>query len=185
MLRNNKRLGRRCMQSHMEMGECVNVKNKPIGERIWDKTNLLLPIEIFDEMKRLNVSFVELDNIINSYIEWRNKAFGVNIGHSRVKLTMLNMEFAFSVSGDFIIWNSNGFTALGRYDIDCNAPPTREFIEWIYCILDNYSHNILHCSDCGKPLPDGKYAGRYFAGVYCEDCWEEKWRAIEAAEDYE
>lgn len=160
-------------------------ETKNLGARIWDKTNLLLPVEIFEEMKRLNVSFKELDNIIDSHTEWRNKAFGINIGHSCVKLVTNGMEFAFSVTGDFTIWDSKGSTALGTYDIVTNASPTKEFIDWLHQIIDDYSHKIIHCSDCGKPLPDGKCAGRYFAGVYCKDCWEREWRAIEAAEDYE
>lgn len=168
-------------------------ETKPLGARIWDRTNLLFPVEIFDEMKRLNVSFKELDNIIDSYIEWRNEAFGINIGHSCVKLAALDMEFAFSVTGSFTIWDSNGSTTLGAYSIDVSSPPTSEFIEWLYKIIDDYSNGILHCSDCGKPLSNGEYAGRYFgeyagryfAGIYCKDCWNKTWRAIEAAEDYE
>lgn len=163
----------------------MNTKNVPLGARIWDKSNLLLPVEIFDEMKRLNVNFKELDDIIDSYIEWRNEAFGINIGHSCVKLVANNMKFVFSVTRDFTIWDSDGSTTLGGYDIDCNAPPTSEFMDWLYQIIDDYSHKIIHCSDCGRSLPNGNHAGRYFAGVYCKDCWERKWRAIEAAEDYE
>lgn len=160
-------------------------ETKPLGARIWDKTNLLLPVEIFDEMKRLNVSFAELDNIIDSYTEWRNKALGINIGHSKVKLTAFGAEFAFGVYDEFTLWDSDGSTSLGRRGINRSFPPTSEFIDWLYQIIDDYSHKIIHCSDCGKPLSEGKCAGRYFAGVYCQDCWKRKWRAIEAAEDYE
>lgn len=160
-------------------------KTKPLGERIWNKSNLLFPVEIFDEMKRLNVSFKELDSIIESYAEWRNRTFGINIGHSCVKLVANDIKFAFSVTWDFTIWNSDGSTSLGRCGIDRSLPPTDEFIDWLYQIIDDYSHKIIHCSDCGKPLPEGKCAGSYFAGVYCKDCWERKWRVIEAAEDYE
>lgn len=160
-------------------------ETKPLGARIWDKTNLLFPVEIFDEMKRLSVSFKELDDIINSYIEWRNEVFGINIGHSCVKLTALDMTFAFSVTGIFTIWDSNGSTTLGSYSIDVYAPPTSEFIDWLSHIIDDYSNGILHCSDCGKPFPKDEPQGRYFAGVFCKDCWNRTWRAIEAAEDYE
>lgn len=158
--------------------------NKPLGTRIWNKINLLLPVEIFEEMKRLKISFKELENIIYSYVEWRNDAFGINIGHDRVRLAMFDKEFAFSVSGSFTLWNSNGLTLLGTYSIDVHAPPTNDFIKWLYQIIDDYSHGVIHCSDCKKPISKGEIAGRYFAGVYCSDCWNNKWKAIEAEEDY-
>ena len=50
---------------------------------------------------------------------------------------------------------------------------------------EDYSHEIIRCSDCEVAMSKDEIAGRYFAGVYCSDCWERKWKAIEAAETYD
>jgi hypothetical protein len=50
--------------------------------------------------------------------------------------------------------------------------------------LNDYMRGFINCSDCKKQIKKSDIAGRYFAGVYCKDCWEGKWEATEAKETY-
>ena len=47
-----------------------------------------------------------------------------------------------------------------------------------------YTKGIVYCSGCGKEIQKKDIAGRYLAGVYCADCWEQTYKAIEAKETY-
>jgi hypothetical protein len=52
-------------------------------------------------------------------------------------------------------------------------------------VLDDFSMGIVRCSDCGSKQKFSLIErNRYFAGIYCDDCWNRKWKAIEAKEDY-
>jgi hypothetical protein len=97
------------------------------------------------------------------------------------------------------IWNHMGSSTIGVWNKpykDNDDKLTREEISDIKKRLEEYSHHIQHCSDCSSTMPTGKdikkteehqkeYGGMYFAGRYCLDCWERKWKAIEAKETYE
>jgi hypothetical protein len=51
-------------------------------------------------------------------------------------------------------------------------------------VMENWDNDIINCSDCGKEITHQEVAGRYFAGKYCRECWEGKWKEIEAKETY-
>lgn len=52
-------------------------------------------------------------------------------------------------------------------------------------VTENYVRGIIKCSGCGKEIKTTDVAGQYFAGRYCNNCWNNKYKAIEAAENYE
>lgn len=56
----------------------------------------------------------------------------------------------------------------------------------IHQAIEQFEKDKIHCCDCGKECDyqDIRY-NRYFAGIYCDDCWNRKWKAIEEAETYE
>ena len=60
-----------------------------------------------------------------------------------------------------------------------------EFIKWIEKVTDDYLKGVVKCSDCKKTILESEIAGRYFAGIYCEDCWNSKWKKIEEKETYD
>lgn len=84
------------------------------------------------------------------------------------------------------MWNVRGSTAIGSGVIvqDPEQPLEEKVCREIIDLADNYTKGKVHCSDCGKVMNRDDIAGRYFAGVYCDDCWNGKWKAIEAAENY-
>jgi hypothetical protein len=100
---------------------------------------------------------------------------------------------------EITIWNYKGNSTIGSWKkkyIGVDDKLTREEIRDMKKRLEEYSYNIQHCSDCGATMPSDKticktekhekeFGGQYFAGHYCKDCWERKWKAIEAKETYE
>ena len=48
-----------------------------------------------------------------------------------------------------------------------------------------YCVKKVNCSACDKEITYNEIAGRYFAGIYCKECWENKYKEIEAKETYE
>ena len=51
-------------------------------------------------------------------------------------------------------------------------------------VSEDFVRGKINCSDCGTKINISEIGGSYFAGRYCKDCWERKWKAIEAKETY-
>jgi len=51
--------------------------------------------------------------------------------------------------------------------------------------INDFSVGNINCSDCGsqQKLSDIQN-NRYFGGIYCDGCWNGKWKEIEAKETY-
>jgi hypothetical protein len=51
--------------------------------------------------------------------------------------------------------------------------------------MEEFSCGWVHCSDCDTKFKYNNHeGGSYFAGIYCQKCWDGKWKAIEAKENY-
>lgn len=87
---------------------------------------------------------------------------------------------------EITLWDYHGTTTIGvwykKYSGDGDKLSFDE-IRDIKERLDEFTHNILHCSDCQSTMPSDnnmkktdlhqkEYGGQYFAGHYCKDCWE-------------
>lgn len=92
-------------------------------------------------------------------------------------------EFAFQVhSNNIHIWNTYGQVALGTWDLSVES---NRVVNEILDISEHWTRGEMKCSDCKNWMnykENSKH--HYFAGVYCLDCWERKWKAIEAKETY-
>lgn len=87
------------------------------------------------------------------------------------------------------VWNQTGGHGLGEIYQDVVDKETDKLSDENYkklCeITENYSKGKFKCSDCGKLITKSEIGGQYFAGRYCSDCWERKWKKIEAKENYD
>lgn len=87
--------------------------------------------------------------------------------------------------GSMQLWGQNGLTSICYYNSKLS---TDENIKKMVEYFDDYLAGFIHCSDCGKKFPAAEcahYRRSYFAGRYCQDCWDNKWKAIEAKETYD
>jgi len=100
---------------------------------------------------------------------------------------------------EITIWDYKGNSTVGVWHKPYTSNDDKLTIDEIVDIkkrLEEYTYHIQHCSDCQSTMPSDKsirktenhqkeYGGQYFAGRYCKDCWERKYKAIEAKETYE
>ena len=84
------------------------------------------------------------------------------------------------------VWDSSGNAALGSWTFtqNPNKPMNEDIQREIKDVCSLYYNGQIHCSECGKLIELNDIAGSYFAGRYCKTCWETKWKAREAAENY-
>lgn len=78
------------------------------------------------------------------------------------------------------LWH-NGGTSLFR-DIVQNEEEIDDIIEER---VNLFLEGNIHCCDCGKKINyNENNRHRYFAGIYCSECWEREWRERESKETY-
>jgi len=86
------------------------------------------------------------------------------------------------------IWDAGGSTSICDITQEMVDKETDILSDVNYKTLckfsEQYSRGITPCSRCGKSLKKEEIAGRYFAGVYCTECWEGEMKEIEAKETY-
>ncbi|MHA2263571.1 MAG: hypothetical protein ACXAEN_14340 [Candidatus Thorarchaeota archaeon] len=84
------------------------------------------------------------------------------------------------------MWNGSGGTSLLSKTFVCDMmePIPEDVRKAMAQAAKEYAKGIVHCSHCEKEIQKSDIAGRYFAGVYCTDCWERTYKAIEARETY-
>jgi len=89
---------------------------------------------------------------------------------------------------DIAVWDATGGTALCtlfQEMIDKESDTLSDKNYKILCnVSEQHSKGITPCSKCKKLLKKEEIAGRYFAGVYCTECWEGEMKEIEAKENY-
>lgn len=155
------------------------------GRSLWSEIIMQLPLRIFAVMKQEKVSFIELQNIRDNWVEFRNEQFGSDVINNTELLEYKDYFFKFGIyNNEFTIWD-NDDKFLGSFCIKIENPPTEGFIKWINRIVEEYIAGIVHCSDCGREIKKNEIAGRYFAGVYCKECWDREWAEREARETYD
>jgi len=135
----------------------------------------------FKELKRL--SGYSFDNRHLYFSNIYGGLFAINI-HFQDK-TRLSSRIYWEIT----LWDERGFTSVGCITQDVIDKETdrlsNESYKQLSSLTEKYTKGIITCSNCGKEINRVEIAGRYFAGVYCTDCWETKYKAIEAKETYD
>lgn len=165
-------------------------------------TKLIIPLEIFKKMYQYNVPIKKLNEYEKDFLSFRNKWIGYNLGNSSVLYQSKNgNKYTISIYPDFRyegrnrvevgtasfhVWDEQGAESILTIEHGpWNDAPTVSLLDSLYNTIKDYENGIIYCSDCGKPINKSEIAGSYFAGRYCEHCWNTKWRDIEARETYE
>lgn len=165
-----------------------------------NKTHQVYPKNVFREMQRYDVSWIEAKEMLDEAKALRNKFMEENLGNDEVYLVRDNQRFAFGIyqdcthtskgpkylnTGEFHLWDDFSQTLGGFRIKNVHMPPTDEQIAWIEEVTEEYCNGSIHCSKCGKKIHQSEIAGRYFAGIFCRGCWEGGMREIEVRETYE
>lgn len=83
------------------------------------------------------------------------------------------------------VWDRSGRTSVFSKLIPEDLKDRENFISNLFDITKDYTNGIIHCSDCDEIAKyTDVYKHKYFTGIYCDNCWNSKWKAIEAKENY-
>ena len=153
-------------------------------------TFIVFPFSILQSAVKLNASWEDILTLINSFVRCRNNILEYNFGNGMTKIMYKDTLFTFSVYidrdnfVDVAFWDITGTRHIINFASDLSV--IEKQVNEIQKYLENYCNGIIECSECHKELQMEKdIAGTYYAGVYCKDCWEGKWKAIEARDNYE
>lgn len=82
------------------------------------------------------------------------------------------------------IWNMTDF-GIGKAIITNNREEAEKNLNDVKKRMEIYTEGKIHCSGCDN-IEDYNHIKkhRWFAGIYCDNCWETKYKAIEAKENY-
>lgn len=162
-------------------------KKSNFGDFFWNDMWLCFPSYIFKIMQKKSVTFEEFKKMLDGYIHSRKLIFKTSCDNSNYYIVRNNIRFCFGIySGNFSLWDETGMRSLGHYNINNNEIPSDQFIDWIEQVTKNFCDGLVPCSDCKKIIPKEKIAGHYFAGIYCDDCWNHHgWKEKEANETYD
>jgi hypothetical protein len=94
-------------------------------------------------------------------------------------------EFKFLLYGKHLsVYDQTGGVSI--YDGLIPEEDRDNFINNFLDICERWSKGDKRCDDCHTWINyQENKSHSYFAGTYCEDCWNRKWKAIEAAESYD
>ena len=158
------------------------------------------PYIVVDYMTFQNGMMGDLDKFIEELKEVGN-AVKVAVDHkwANPNIRFSNIygtEFSFGLYGhthlitkqtwyDLSVWDSRGSTSIISGIIPEDSSEREAFVKKVLDTSEHFTAGKIHCSDCGKLVNYHEVNGnRYFAGIYCNECWERKWKAIEAKENY-
>lgn len=156
--------------------------------------NLKIVISIYDLIARLEGDldeFIEELNSIKKHYKYISKYWqGDDIFRLR---NIFGTEFSFLITQDkymendiyaLSVWDYRGDTLVFAGKIpDKNRV---SFIRNFEKSVDNYSNGIIKCGECKKDVPyQQNRSHRHFAAIYCDECWNTKWKAIAAKEKYD
>ncbi len=84
----------------------------------------------------------------------------------------------------FNVWTTNS-EAIGNCRSDAATGEIwAEQVQKVFARIALIDEGKAHCSDCQEIMVMSEKGGRYFGGIYCQGCWDGKWKAIEAKETY-
>ncbi len=139
--------------------------------------------EIEDNRKKLRAaSGYAFDNNISRFRNMYDDEFLFIINEKTKKNEETN-KFEKTNIFEVYVWNISDISVISIVLTNENK---KEVIAKIsdYCNL--WSLGKIHCSDCDKIMDyEETKNNRYFGGIYCKECWEGKWKKIEAEETYD
>jgi hypothetical protein len=160
------------MVGHLEIKQSM-IKNKPL--LYFETNNKDGVVKLFKQLKELTGYKYD-----NKHLKWSN---------------LFGYLFAISIYADkkhksweINLWDQTGGIAILRLEQPMTELETDMLSNDVYdemCqVTEQYVRGFINCSDCKTQIKKSEIAGSYFAGVYCTDCWEGKWKEIEAKETY-
>lgn len=121
----------------------------------------------------------------NSNVKWSNvygHLFSIQV--HKIKYSYKSTKLGWNIH----IWDHTGTTTIisliQSVKDENNDYLTKDNYKLICNSTERFVKGFINCSDCGNEIKQIEKGGRYFAGTYCQECWDRKWKEIEARETY-
>ena len=109
--------------------------------------------------------------------QWDNRNFRISNSYGT--------EFKFSLNGNNInLWDMHDFEVF-QDELPKNLEERKTMLNKIGKLMSDYDKGFINCSECKKQIKLAECeSNRFYAGIYCNDCWEGGVRQQEARENY-
>lgn len=168
-------------------GDITNIQSQLMELSRFD-TFVCFDFSLLDNAVNSNAMWSDINHLCEIFMITRNTILGYNYGNNMCKIRYMDKLFTFRIYDNYSIeinfrdeTGSQSIVSIETKD-DCI---TREQVNLIKKHLQNYCKGIISCSDCGKSIDKSDIAGRYYAGTYCNECWDKKWKEIASKDNYE
>jgi len=152
------------------------------------------PIMMFDVYQLFELLFDGVEKA-REYIEESEKELKKiadhKWGNSNCYLKFNGEFFQFLISKEYDgeirlhVWSKHEEVLETSFPLKDNKKYLENLQHHVHYIMSRYTQGYIICSDCGEEHKrDEIQNNRYFAGIYCEKCWNKTWKAIEAKETY-
>jgi hypothetical protein len=160
------------------------------------KTNLIphfpVPYTLLERLFREHKPS-EVEAILNDFDRHVRDSLGCYYSNSVLQISNLYGDlFAYHLmvrdkarkEWTLMLWGKH--QALGKWflneeDITNNWQVIREALK----ATEEFSLGVIPCSECSTKIKTHEVAGRWFAGVYCKECWEGGIKQQEAKQNYD
>ncbi|KKM19434.1 hypothetical protein LCGC14_1655700 [marine sediment metagenome] len=158
----------------------------------------LIDIDSNNKESAYTVIRKQLKDIFN--YRWDNSILGITDGYGvQYTMSIYTIKNKHGCNWSINFWDQTGSNSIYEFDKEYISDAdmlTSDEIMTIKKHLEDFTKGIKKCNGCGTSIPTSryiaydldkhkkKYGGQYFAARYCIDCWENKYKAIEAAENY-
>jgi hypothetical protein len=147
---------------------------------------------VFNYMEFTHLFTTHAPNLISKLERFIKEQTGQYWDNPRTSFaTITGAPFSFSVYGTkLIVWAHDGSLSLGHFEATVKG--AQEALR----VAKAYEHGKIHCSGCGQEVLLTEIGGHFYAGSYCQRCWNEDWidaqgrrhenmKAVERRENYD
>ena len=165
-----------------------NVFNKYISNY---EVKVVISFYDFAEKLKYNINdFIQELNLIKKYYKSKFNYFQdanffrfSNIYGTEFSFTIIHEKYAEKDIYVLSVWDYTGNTLI----FSSKIPDTdrKSFFNKLEKACDEFSNGFINCIGCGKLIPfAANQSQRYYGGIFCKSCWDNKWKDIEEKEDY-
>jgi hypothetical protein len=158
------------------------------------------PVLVFESHEFIHLLEGDLGELVADLVNLKNymrdcTGYGWGNTHQRVQ-NIFGDEFSFSIypvekrrgqtDYNLSVWNEGGSLNIFIGTIPVGVPERKQFCADLFKCLDRFSRGYVQCTHCHQEILYWESRERrFYAGIYCPDCWDKIYAKKEAQENYE
>lgn len=148
-----------------------------------------VPLQSIKRMGQGNKTAQDLYSFVKTMEECMVDVFGLQFGNSSsVLIKVSGVSYLLYVSNPisrlhFVLYSEYGSHNLSAIKVNKGVSVTVIY-EWLQGVICKELEGIVQCSRCHEEMKVEDIAGSFYAARYCKACWDSKYKAVEATENY-